>query len=281
MLYRWQWTLRVASDKLWPVLADTDAFNRLIGLPSVRFQSFPLAKGARREGQFRILGMAITWDEFPFEFVEGQRLSVLRRYHNGPLAELESSVELAQAGLNQTLVTHSIRAEPRSAGGAAIARYQIGFVSRRNIDRGYRRIEQALVAGQNVYARPPALGEAFREKLAPRLTMQHGQLLLDELLRAPSEDLVRIRPFAWARKWNIPRPEALRLFLQATRQGVLDAAWVLICPHCRGSAQAAHRACETSRLTPFANPATSILKPTLINLPSLRFASPKGGKRLR
>ena len=44
-----------------------------------------------------------------------------------------------------------------------------------------------------------------------------------------------MRPFALADAWGEPRLEVLRLFLYATRAGLLDLEWDVICPNCRGA----------------------------------------------
>ncbi|MES1166807.1 MAG: DUF5939 domain-containing protein, partial [Pseudomonadota bacterium] len=45
----------------------------------------------------------------------------------------------------------------------------------------------------------------------------------------------RIRPSALAAQWGTDRRETLKLFLHATRAGLLDFSWDLVCPHCRGA----------------------------------------------
>lgn len=232
----WQWTKRLAAppEKVWPLLADTDRFNRFIGLPPVRFTSFPLARGARREGAFRILGMDVTWDEFPFEFVEPRLISVVRRYHGGPLAEMESRIEIAASG-GGCEVRHSIRAVARHAGGKAVAWFQIGVVTARAVRRWYEAVERSLESGVAVLEGPPALDAALTAAIRETLGELPGaERLAAYLARSPEPGLRNMRPFRFAREWGVPRDEALRLFLQATRIGVLDAAWALICPHCRG-----------------------------------------------
>jgi class 3 adenylate cyclase len=44
-----------------------------------------------------------------------------------------------------------------------------------------------------------------------------------------------MRPYELADVWGAPRREALHVCLRATRAGLLDFSWDLICPHCRGA----------------------------------------------
>jgi class 3 adenylate cyclase len=233
-VWTWRWLLKSSPEQLWPALSNTDRINRIVGLPEVRFRSFPLARGARREGNFKILGMDITWDEFPFVFVAPKTISVLRRYHNGPLLEMESTSELRPVGTG-TEIVHTIRAKPRYFGARAISWFQIGILTHRGFDRAYRSIDAALVAGAAPHNIPAALGESYRPRLRGALgDLEHGELLLEHLVNAPDDALLHMRPFRLGKQWGLPRDRALKLFLQATHKGVLDAAWTLICPHCRG-----------------------------------------------
>jgi len=47
--------------------------------------------------------------------------------------------------------------------------------------------------------------------------------------------LSHMRPYALADEWGADRRDVLRLFLLATRFGMLDFRWDLLCPMCRGA----------------------------------------------
>src|SRR5260370_37828572 len=59
-------------------------------------------------------------------------------------------------------------------------------------------------------------------------------LLVDYLENADEFALSRIRPYELARQWSKPGRTALEVCLCATRAGILDLQWNLICPMCRG-----------------------------------------------
>src|SRR6185437_2557088 len=44
-----------------------------------------------------------------------------------------------------------------------------------------------------------------------------------------------LRPYALADAWNSPRRAVLELCLRATREGLLDLQWDLLCPLCGGA----------------------------------------------
>ncbi|MBZ0236468.1 MAG: adenylate/guanylate cyclase domain-containing protein, partial [Deltaproteobacteria bacterium] len=52
---------------------------------------------------------------------------------------------------------------------------------------------------------------------------------------ADDADLGRIQVCERARAWSIPEETLLRVCLHATRAGLLDLSWDVVCPHCRGA----------------------------------------------
>lgn len=73
---------------------------------------------------------------------------------------------------------------------------------------------------------------------------------------APDEDLFRVNPLEYARKHGLSERDAIDLFVNATRAGIFDFAWGLICPACNGflrareglKAVAKHRICAMCEL---------------------------------
>lgn len=51
--------------------------------------------------------------------------------------------------------------------------------------------------------------------------------------RAPDPEVLKMRPFALADRWQAPREAALVLCLRATTLGQLVMTWEVLCPHCR------------------------------------------------
>ncbi|MFT3890842.1 MAG: DUF5939 domain-containing protein [Anaerolineales bacterium] len=61
---------------------------------------------------------------------------------------------------------------------------------------------------------------------------------LEEFLDQADElSLHRIRPYLLADSWKVNRRVALEMFLRATRAGILDMSWDLLCPSCRGTTE--------------------------------------------
>src|SRR6185295_18880907 len=94
--YRWEFDLESSPEQLWPLVADTNRFNRDTGVPVVKTLSNPGAglKNARRRLRLSAFGIPVEWEEQPFEWVRPQRFGVVRRYSKGPIEELRVLAQL-------------------------------------------------------------------------------------------------------------------------------------------------------------------------------------------
>src|SRR5438270_1311793 len=84
--YRWEYDLSASPQALWPLVADTNRFNRDAGLPDVTEKPAD-AGGGRRRLRLSKLGVGVEWEEEPFEWIRPYRFGVTRKYKTGPVAE--------------------------------------------------------------------------------------------------------------------------------------------------------------------------------------------------
>jgi len=94
--YRWEFDLESSPEQLWPLVADTNRFNRDTGVPAIENLSNPGAalRNARRRLRLSAFGIPVEWEEQPFEWVRPARFGVVRRYSKGPIEELRVLAEL-------------------------------------------------------------------------------------------------------------------------------------------------------------------------------------------
>src|SRR5713101_412009 len=94
--YRWEFDLASSPEQLWPLVADTNRFNRDTGVPAVEALSNPGAglRNARRRLRLSAFGIPVEWEEQPFEWVRPVRVGGLPRYSKVPMSELRVRVHL-------------------------------------------------------------------------------------------------------------------------------------------------------------------------------------------
>ena len=190
------------------------------------------------------MGRQITWDERPFEWVDGQAFSVLRIFHNGPFLTVATGLELEPTDNGSTLI-YTIEAEPRSFLWGIVTRYYFGVYTRRQLDRVFGNVARYLT-GKTESALPqsapqPRRGHVDRIKNIQSSLVDAGfgystaQRLVKHVAEAPDDHCQRIKPYSLADSWNEERETVLRICLHATRLGLLELRWDVMCPLCLGA----------------------------------------------
>ena len=250
--YRWEWPLRSSPDALWPLVADTNRFDRDVGFPSV--ERLPKAGGDDRKPGHRVRtklgGIRIEWDERPFEWVRPQQFEVVREYLSGPLKNLRVLVKLMPGTAGGTQLVYQIWLQPRGLLGALLIPLQ-ARIAKRRFGKTFRHYDNLAFVGRTPADSPMAAPAACKPYIAPQgekrleaaarrlveqgLSSQLTEKLATFILTADEMDLTHIRPYALADQWRVPRRDVLNLCLHATRSGVLDLQWDVLCPLCRGA----------------------------------------------
>ncbi len=187
------------------------------------------------------LGVPIEWEEEPFEWVGPHRFSVGRHYVRGPIERMRVTATLEPAPSGGTHLVYRVDVRPRNALGRVAAWFQIGVLSRRRFESAFRRYDKEARTRKTIA--PTAtrqLTSGARERLQAARKKLGGEVaepFFDLLERGDDLTVARLRPYALAETWGSDRRRTLELFLEATRHGVLQLQWELLCPQCRGSAQ--------------------------------------------
>ncbi|HKZ81641.1 MAG TPA: adenylate/guanylate cyclase domain-containing protein [Pyrinomonadaceae bacterium] len=246
--YRWQYELKSAPDKLWPLVADTNRFNRDTGVPSVETEGKQRLRNARRRLRFSFLGLPLEWEELPFEWVRPLRFGVTRSYSKGPIAELRVAAELSARAKGGTHLSYQVSAIPKSLLGYVLIPLQIGLLSARKFRTAFKRYDAMATGEAPIHIQEPvdllAIAASRLESFREKIVLDQGdpglvEKLVDFVRSADDFSVVRIRPYVLADEWNEPRRAVLETCLRATRAGLLDMRWDLLCPLCRGPQESA------------------------------------------
>jgi adenylate cyclase len=244
--YRWEYTLKASPEKLWPFVADTNRFNRDTNVPAVEVEpGRRRLRNARRRVRLSIFGMPVEWEEQPFEWVRPSRFGVKRTYSKGPVAEMKALAELTPRSDGGTSFKYHVVVRPKSLLGFIAIPLQIGIIGSRRFRRAFKKYDQlALVeAAPGEIQSVPALSgaatdrlAAFRERLLADADADLAAVerLIEFIQQADDFAVTRIKPYELADAWEQPRRVVLETCLRATRVGLLDLQWDLLCPLCRG-----------------------------------------------
>ena len=235
-------------DKVWPLLSDTDRFNRVLGMGEVHYRPVDAGSksGARFVAETRAGGFRLTYDELPFEWTRGRAFSVHRVMHGGPVRSLTWRCTLDPTRASEgegaleggTRATLRLEIVPRLRLFRPIAWLNATQFATRFI--GLAASVDAHVAGGEAspYTGPVTPSDPERvhaavtrlksEGVAPSLANRIGALVHG----AADADVVRIRPFEEADRWGEDRRATLGAFLRAVPVGLVELRWGLVCPSC-------------------------------------------------
>ncbi|SMF39363.1 Adenylate cyclase, class 3 [Tistlia consotensis] len=240
----WHWRFDAPIGAVWPVLADTARFNEAAGLPKHRIEETPQPDGSvlytatAKQGPFHL-----AWRELPVNWVSDGWFEHCRVFSRGPLSRLCATFRLTPAEGGGCTAEYRLEAEPAGPVGRLI----LATVFFKAAGESFARLaEQAGRFAQGARDRPydyqaPPVDAARRQRVERMVEAieasgnGHGlaRRLADFLLSAQEVDLARIRPIALARRWQLPERHLIELCLEATRAGLLELSWELLCPRCR------------------------------------------------
>ena len=249
--YRWTFDLKSSAEDLWPYIADTNRFNRDTGVPRIEIDSGRKpSRNARRKVRLSIYGMDVEWEEQPFEWIRPVRFGIERVYSKGPMARMRARAELTPIDNGGTRLTYEVFALPRNLIGTVAIPLQLKLKTAPKLRSVFEKYDELASKGIE-----PALTEApsspdfdesrlvaIRDRLlkeSENTGSDEARLVIERLLdfirTGDDFSVARIRPYELADSWNSPRRLVLETCLRATRVGLLDLRWDLLCPMCRGA----------------------------------------------
>jgi class 3 adenylate cyclase len=228
----------MSVSEAWRLLADTDHLNRTIGLPPVEFSRLPdpLVRGAEAKA-FGLL--PVRWREFPFEWVRERRYVVRREFERGPMSAVEVGIELTPDGSGVTVTSFADFISTSLAGralwrlGKAPVTALLDFCDTYLARKAAGKPDPVPVPDERAPVVAPRLEQAVSRLRRYPVAAELLEALRERIVEGTDDQLIRIRPFALADAWREDRLEVLRLMLYATRAGLFELRWELMCPNCR------------------------------------------------
>ena len=242
--FSWQWDLKSSPEAIWRFAADTNRFNRDTGQPEVQMLSN--VKGTKHL-RMKLPIIKVEWEEEPFELTYPYSFGVVRRYSKGPISAMRVRVNFDPLPEGGTRITYdTIILSGHILAPLAIP-LVIGVIARNRFEKAFRSYDRLAEGGGSGIgaSRQGGFGlgnrgrfQSLREAVIRQGTDPSLVARLEEFInQADKLSLQRIRPYALADRWKVNRRAVLEMFLRATRAGILDMSWDLLCPSCRGTTE--------------------------------------------
>ena len=244
--FSWQWDLQSSPEVIWPFAADTNRFNRDTGQPEI--EMLDNRKGTKHL-RMKLPIIRVEWEEEPFEWTYPYSFGVLRTYSRGPIDEMRVQANFDPRPEGGTCVRYQTWMKTSNILAQLGIPFAIGVIAKNRFERAFRLYDRIANKdkGQQLIqpGRPRGLNsrERARFKSLSETIIQQGTnpslvARLETFLNDADElSLQRIRPYTLADHWNENRRAVLEMFLRATRAGIFDMSWDLLCPSCRGTTE--------------------------------------------
>ncbi|HEX6034011.1 MAG TPA: DUF5939 domain-containing protein, partial [Anaerolineales bacterium] len=189
----------------------------------------------------------VEWQEEPFEWTYPYSFGILRTYSKGPIDEMRVQANFDPRPEGGTRVRYQTWMKTSNILAQLGLPFVIGVIAKNRFEKAFRIYDR--LANQRgaviAIARPRGLnaGGRARFRALSETVIRQGtdrtllERLEDFLDRADDLSVQRIRPYALADRWEVNRRTVLEMFLRATRAGILDMSWDLLCPSCRGATE--------------------------------------------
>ena len=239
--FDWHWDLQSTPEAIWPLASDTNRFNRDTGQPEIEMLNN--VKGTKHL-RMKLPVVRVEWEEEPFEWIYPYSFGVLRTYNKGPINEMRVQVNFDPRPEGGTHVRYQTWMKTGNVFARLAIPFAVGVIAKNrfeNVLRTYDRLVNKrgpMVEIARLHrlsskgrARFRSLGEIVIQQGTDPSLVARLEVFLDS---SDELSIQRIRPYALADHWECSRRAVLEMFLRATRAGILDMSWDLLCPLCRG-----------------------------------------------
>ena len=250
--------LQSSREELWPLITDTDLINRMSGMGSVALTPLEGAGSARFVVETTLDGFPVQYLEQPYQWESPRWFRIRRDMKSGATRSLQMGFKLEVSGQGTRLelelrldpVTPLLNPIARFLAGQRLAKMEGVFTT---LDSQYQACKRDGYVECMPYSRAHEYNERRIADEELRRVSSTLELTLGEDLRelgkrlsafveaAHDAELLRIRPYELADRWEVDRHQLLNVCLKSVEVGLLDMSWDIVCPSCQtASSRLAH-----------------------------------------
>jgi class 3 adenylate cyclase len=260
--------LAASPYELWPHISNTTEINERLGLSAMTFTE----RNGITIGSNTLAGTAQEWEEVPWKWEYGRFIISERIYSRGLTSYVRGIFDMEDLEDGSTRFTGYFGFVPKGAKGRTILSLAKPIFTKNYISV-LKNIESEIIAKRNPSGvasyeiRPlesvftereksprtspmdtAKIREIYRElKTVAELDETVVKSLIQYVLTTKTANLYRMRPKELAETMSVDENTLLLTMLHATRTGLLNLTWDVICPHCQGIRERADHLWEVNK----------------------------------
>ena len=227
--------------------------NKLAGNAPVSYKFLPHEKGGTiNYGLTSKAGIKLEYTELPYEWVFPYMTWAEFFPTSGPLSYFRMSYDFE---INEKNTICHIKIE--------YCTRKFAFLGKLFIQKLFSLFKNTSMKVLQKSQKDDLMGLAPYWEKDPELNINQNELkkifsefhsnseLIDKIIKflayAPDKHVARIRPLLVAAHYHISENELIEFFLKATRHGLFDMSWDILCPSCRGDKRKVKHLVELSK----------------------------------
>lgn len=231
--------LKGTPSEIWETVSYTDFLNLLVGLnTTVNFYLKTEYGGTWMHAETKSAGLAVAYEELPYEWEKPHYYRVERVYSKGPLKYLEFHVKLKESGENTELTCsiNYVTSLPNFIIGKIINKELLSFIPvfeklANKLQKGEQPLTVFFNDDLDINNKVKELSEKWVDfEMNPAIRLS----IADFILKAPERLSYRIKPLEIAKAYNLDPLEVLKFCLRLSREEELHLMWDCRCPSCKG-----------------------------------------------
>lgn len=240
----WCFEVNGNVDEVWAYLSDTSRFNREVGFDGRESKEVD----GNTEVTTRMLGIQQIWIEEPWNWVYGKTIVSNRVYKKGMAKTVHSVFHIEpvpERGLCRVYIFFGWQIyNPFWRVVIRVTSPIVKYNFQKTFDKvsGFLSKNKGDFSGRALKGKLKTLSEKQQRRmrdLLSTLTDKIGNAGIAAKLGAHIStgddfELESIRALKLASEWNENSKEVIKTCLHATKLGLLNISWNVVCPHCRG-----------------------------------------------
>ncbi len=245
-------TLPGSKQDVWDVISDTSEVNKRMKLPTMHFHE----KDGIVYGHNKMAGVNQEWVEAPWQWEEGRFLLGERIYSKGLAHYMRGHFIIEEKSSIETYVHVFFGMIPTNIKNRLLFQFARDSFARKmtrvmnkimeeqkqestssidfRIDTNIN-LSKTVTDSDNKSWIDNRRIDSIRESLKiEKINQEIFDTLTSFIIKGSNNDLYRMRPKVMARRYNVDEQELINVMLHATRAGLLNMTWDIICPHCQG-----------------------------------------------